>query len=228
MGPLPCPTVRRPSHGLLRRRIENSRARGSSNPRRFAESLVTFADGAARAASSSRHASRSVFRRFFFFFRVSGRGAFALRRDVLFRSWTVDESDSRGPRERNPLDLHSLVLRLFFFFAGDLASRGFDGRSRQAQPYRPAKRCHVHFLSSLGDFHDAFLDELHRDRSRGVHQLAPPLGAPAAHQPRGLAGSHGLVAPACAKHGQDHIAEALGRVGKGKDTTSVEPREGCA
>ena len=55
----------------------------------------------------------------------------------------------------------------------------------------------------------AFVDQLQGDRSRGIHQLAPPLGAPVAHRARGLAGSHGLAAPACAKHGQDHIAEAL-------------------
>ena len=100
--------------------------------------------------------------------------------------------------------------------------RGFEGSDggvfclaarvalfRQTQPYRPADRFVFFYLAPLGDFDDALVDQLYSDRSRGVHQLAPPLRAPVAHRARGLAGSHGLAAPACAKHGQDHIADAL-------------------
>ena len=196
-----------PATTPLRRRIENPRARGERDP-------ATLHRESRHVRRRARRNDASSIALRFPSLRVGGR-ARSRGRDVRTRS--ILSVDSRL-QSRDALDLHRGAPRRRF------ASRGVDGefvaRQTQPQPYRPANRVGVHFRSPTRDFDDALLHELHGDRSRGVHQRAPSLGTPAAHRARGLAGSHGLAAAACTKHGQDDVAEALGVVRRKGETTT--------
>ena len=226
MGPLPCPTVRRPSHGPLRRRIENSRARGSSNPRRFAESLVTFADGAAHAASSSRHASRSVFRRFLFFF--ASPGAARSRSAATF--FSVRGQSTRAIPEGLPRGtLSTFTASSFVSFLPETSplegsTGGRDKRSRIGPRNDVTSTFFPLWVisttpsstSSTATARVASISSRHRSEPRPHTNRGASLGHMDLSHPRARSTDKITSRRRC------------GRVGKGKDTTSVERREGCA